>query len=315
MELRITRVTDVRIHPSSYGRLTDSYEEAIVTMTTVPDPVAVIAVSRTTTVRYVQATAFVAVWMVLGWLLRPGPEAYLLIGVPLTVAFQLLVRRQPLRALWVRAAPAFRLDGRGVVVAVLLALLPMVVLVESVVAGQWATAGWSAACVVGASAAAFALRRFRRSDTRVWLHWIAVAAVPGIAFMVIASVLGGPPAAGAGSAAAAVVVALQTMLLLLPVQFVLEEVSFRGLLDTHVHDRHARRGWPSALFISALWGLWHLPLAPAGAPLIATIGQLLLVHCAVGVGLSYGWRHTGNLAVPALAHGLVDAVRDALLVV
>jgi hypothetical protein len=87
--------------------------------------------------------------------------------VPLTVASQLLVRRQPLRDLWVRATPTFRLDRKGGVVALLLAALPMVMLVDSVIARQWVAAGWLTACVVGAAAAAFALRRFRRSDTRV----------------------------------------------------------------------------------------------------------------------------------------------------
>lgn len=73
----------------------------------------------------------------------------------------------------------------------------------------------------------------------------------------------------------------------MPVQFVLEKVAFRGLLDTHVQRSSGRHAWVSAVFVSALWGVWHLPLAPSGAPIVATAGRLLLAHCAVGVPLSY----------------------------
>jgi membrane protease YdiL (CAAX protease family) len=44
-----------------------------------------------------------------------------------------------------------------------------------------------------------------------------------------------------------------------------------------------------------------------------TTAQLLIVHCAIGVPLSLGWRRTGRLVAPALAHALIDAVRNALL--
>jgi membrane protease YdiL (CAAX protease family) len=69
----------------------------------------------------------------------------------------------------------------------------------------------------------------------------------------------------------------------------------------------------TALFTSGLWGLWHLPVSPPGQPLALTIVQLLLVHLAVGVPLTYAWRRTGNLAYPAAGHALIDAVRNGLM--
>jgi len=51
--------------------------------------------------------------MGIGWALRLPTEAYLLIGIPLTVLFQTVVRKQPIRALWVRDSPKIRL-GTGV---------------------------------------------------------------------------------------------------------------------------------------------------------------------------------------------------------
>lgn len=37
------------------------------------------------------------------------------------------------------------------------------------------------------------------------------------------------------------------------------------------------------------------------------------MHVALGVPLSLAWRGSGNLAGPALAHAVVDAVRNAFL--
>jgi CAAX prenyl protease-like protein len=47
-------------------------------------------------------------------------------------------------------------------------------------------------------------------------------------------------------------------LLISPVGFVVEEVFFRGGLDTYLHAGEKGFGWSSAVFVSALWGLWHL---------------------------------------------------------
>lgn len=63
--------------------------------------------------RLLQVCAFVGIWMWLGFGLHLTPDAYLLLGVPLTAIFQWLVRRQPIRALWVREAPAFQLGLSG----------------------------------------------------------------------------------------------------------------------------------------------------------------------------------------------------------
>jgi membrane protease YdiL (CAAX protease family) len=63
--------------------------------------------------------------------------------------------------------------------------------------------------------------------------------------------------------------------------------------------------------VSALWGLWHLPLGSL-KPLWLVVVQALVIQCAIGVPLSFAWRRSGNLALPAAAHGFADAVRDAV---
>jgi membrane protease YdiL (CAAX protease family) len=85
-------------------------------------------------------------------------------------------------------------------------------------------------------------------------------------------------------------VGVTSLLLYVPVTLTLEEVSFRGAFDAHV---------PGAL------GQKPLPMLIVG---------LLGVHCAVGVPLSFCWRRSGNLFVTGATHALVDAVRNALVV-
>ena len=41
--------------------------------------------------------------------------------------------------------------------------------------------------------------------------------------------------------------------------------------------------------------------------------ELVVVHVALGVGLSLAWRRTRNLGGPALAHAVIDAVRNATM--
>jgi membrane protease YdiL (CAAX protease family) len=89
-------------------------------------------------------------------------------------------------------------------------------------------------------------------------------------------------------------------------------VAFRGALDAHVHHEGETRGWQSATFVSALWGIWHLPVSSA-LPFPLQLAELVVVHVLLGVPLSMAWRSTRNLAGPALAHGVDDAVRNAFM--
>jgi membrane protease YdiL (CAAX protease family) len=51
---------------------------------------------------------------------------------------------------------------------------------------------------------------------------------------------------------------------------------------------------------------------PGGAALPAAVLALALLHLVVGLGLAYAWRLGGNLAIPALAHALLDGVRNVV---
>lgn len=72
-------------------------------------------------------------------------------------------------------------------------------------------------------------------------------------------------------------------------------------------------GWLSAIVVSALWGLWHLPgQAIATGRLLSTVVALLAAQILVGVPLSLWWRKSGNLVMNDTAHALLDAIRDGL---
>ena len=259
--------------------------------------------------RAVEAITFVAVWIAAGYVLPISSDGYLLLGIPLTAAFQLLVRRRPLRELFAPPRSTFAWDREALATAGALALLPAAYAVGAVQSHDWVLAGWYLAAVVGAVCAAFALR------AGTLLGALRSAALPialgaaGMALVYSAiHVVAGVPL----PTTAALVAVLKYTALYFPATFLLEEVSFRGAIDAHVHDDHRERGWRSAIFVSILWGLWHLPVSH-GLPAPLLVLELVAVHVLLGVPLSFAWRRTRNLAGPALAHAVIDAVRNAFM--
>lgn len=259
--------------------------------------------------RTVEAVAFVGVWMMAGYLLQLSSDAYLLLGIPLTIGFQVLVRRRPLRELFARTTTRFSLDNNGFALAAGLALVPGYFAARALLDSDWTLFGWYLAAIAGAFAAAFALR--------AGSMWAAVrsAALPiAIGASGMALVYGTMHiATGAPlSVAAALAAVAKYTALYFPATFLLEEVAFRGALDEHVHHDGDRGGWRSAILVSALWGLWHLPVSH-GLPLPLQVVELVGVHVVLGVPLSLAWRRSRNLAGPALAHAVNDAVRNAFM--
>jgi hypothetical protein len=255
--------------------------------------------------------------MALGKLLRLDANAYLLLGVPLSLAFQLFVARAPLRAVWMRDVPPIVFDKWTGATALALSVMPCISLVQAARAHAWVPMGWCVAAIAGAFAAACAARVFPRRAWRPLLLCLAVAGGIGAALFVAAMLSQhfvrhtpfpvAVPALGEFA---------KSLLLYVPVCFVLEEVSFRGVLDAHVQHEGEKRGVATAFFVSALWGLWHLPTVgspKSAAELAVVIFGLLFVHTLVGVPLSLFYRRGGTLWVPVVAHAFADAVRNALM--
>jgi hypothetical protein len=98
----------------------------------------------------VEVSATVAIWMTITIVFHLQ-HAHNLLGIPIIVAFQLGLRRQPLRTLWVRDGDPFRLDAWGWLLALLIALYPSYRLYTLIHSGGTVVKLISAACaVVGA---------------------------------------------------------------------------------------------------------------------------------------------------------------------
>jgi membrane protease YdiL (CAAX protease family) len=166
-----------------------------------------------------------------------------------------------------------------------------------------------ACCLVGACAAGFAVPRIARRPVGPAARAAALACAIGLGWVLFSLT---PDLEGGTSVMHVVGRGLHSLLLYLPVGFVLEEVSFRGAVDAHVHRPGESLGWLTAIYVSALWALWHVPIDLGTQPLGDLVVSLLVVHVTIGVPLSFTWRRSGNLTLPVAVHAVVDAVRDAL---
>jgi membrane protease YdiL (CAAX protease family) len=247
--------------------------------------------------------------MALGWVLHVGPYGYLLLGIPLGLIFQIFVRREPLRSVWIRDSTKLRLDRAGILLALAFMIAPVCILIEEWSNFDWLLRIYFFAAIFGAVGVAFTLRQFNAVTMRSLGLCLATAGVLGIAMTMLVAVSQGKDLSFSAARAA---FAARQFMVLLPICFVLEEVVFRGVLDSHVHRPQDRQPWISALVLSALWGWWHLPITPPAALLAGAI-VFPITHAFLGVPFSLLWRRSGNLFVPASIHALVDAVRNTLI--
>jgi membrane protease YdiL (CAAX protease family) len=256
------------------------------------------------------ATAVIGGYIALGFAFRLGAEAYLLLGIPITIGFQTLVVRRPLRSLWLLQAPPMTFTPRSIAAAVVLTIAPAIVAVGGVRDGDLALVGWGLAAMVGAIGAVYALRVMDRDAVRLTIRTTLITSAVLVGVMVAYRLATG---GFNGNLAAALTTTMISLLTYLPVVFVMEEVLFRGLIDTYLHGSTPGPDRASAFYGSALWGLWHLPVAFLALGVL-TIPYLVVVHTAMGYFMVTAWRRTGNLAAPGVSHAVIDALRNAVAV-
>jgi membrane protease YdiL (CAAX protease family) len=264
--------------------------------------------------RVIEVTVFVWVIIGIGLLLglrdegANGITVYLLITTALTIPFQLLVARQPLRWTWVRGSDV-RVTTRTVtpIAAIGLAIYPVYAVGRAVVDEE----GWQLAyfvlALVGAVGAAYALRQATRKTWGYFGLCMATAGVIGCALFLVSALqtLSHPLSRVLFSGTDAGLF-FTSLLTYIPVVFVMEEVTFRGCLDSHIHHEGDTRGILSALWLSALWGWWHMGCTPDTNPI-----NVLFLMVPVGVFFSIWWRRSGNLGVSGLTHAFLDSFRNA----
>ena len=256
------------------------------------------------------ATLVIGGYVGLGLAFRLGAEAYLLLGIPITIAFQGLVVRAPLRSLWLRQAPALSFTWRSTAAIAIVSIAPAAIALGGVRDGNPVLAAYGLAGVFGAVGAVYAGRAMDRvavrSTVRTTLATCAILAGTMAAYRVAAGGF-------SGDVVAALAKSLVSVATYVPVVFVMEEVLFRGAIDTYLHGSTPGPDRASALFGSALWGLWHLPVMSVALGALA-IPYLVAIHTALGYFLVAAWRRTGNLAAPGIAHAVSDALRNAVAV-
>ena len=260
--------------------------------------------------RAVAATVVIGGYMALGFAFRLGAEAYLLMGIPITIGFQILVVRRPLRSLWLRQALPMTFTPRSMAAIAGLAIAPAIVAMGGLRDGDATLVGYGFAAMVGAVGAVYALQAMDRDAIRSTIRTTLITGAVLVGIMVAYRLASGGLN---GNLAGAVIDAVRSLATYLPVVFVMEEVLFRGLIDTYLHGSTPGPDRASALYGSALWGIWHLPVAFLALGVL-TIPYLVIVHTTIGYFLVTAWRRTGSLAVPGVSHAVIDALRNAVAV-
>jgi membrane protease YdiL (CAAX protease family) len=259
--------------------------------------------------RCLVVTLFVGLWMALGFWFKLDANLYLLLGVPMTALFQIFVQRRPIRALWVRTASPPRFGVGWLLLAAALASLPIYESLAGWVFVGWVVIGWMACAILGAPAAVYCIQNINHRVAHAVPPAAAIVVFLSIAMMFAAVMRKGFGVFTIGS----LLETLRWTWLYFTVSFFLEEVTFRGALDSYVYRPEDKRGYLSAVAIGFLWGLWHLPIVSwQETGLLMTVVQLVIAHTVVGVFLSMSWRIGGNLLVPAAAHALIDGIRNGL---
>jgi len=264
--------------------------------------------------RLIEATLFVLVLIGVGLALdlreksTNGLFVYMLITTGATIAFQAVVVRRPLRWMWVRGSDArVRLRSVSVIVAVALAIYPAYALVRALADGQGWNAAYLALSLVGAVGAGYAFRQATRETWRYLGLCMATAGVIGTVLFVawalktlthpLSSVLFSGSDGGTF---------LTSLLTYVPVVFAMEEVTFRGCVDSHIHHDGDSHGILTAIWVSVLWSWWHMGCLPGTNPLNVLPGMV-----PIGIFFSIWWRRSRNLGVSGVTHAYIDSVRNA----
>ncbi len=262
-----------------------------------------------TVVNYLQCVAFVTVYIGIGLVFKLEANTYLLIGIPLTLAFQLFIRRKPITDLWVKNVALIDFNRLTIILILGFCICP----VYGIIDGIWEDkltlnkTLYLISALAGTIGAGFAASKLNRKSLKYLLLCLLIVGSIGSGLVLLSSL--GKSMTEHTPVHFNFPKALRSLLLYIPISFVLEEVIFRGLLDSHITNK-TKNGTKSALFISALWALWHLPLGPPDGNLLLNALGLLFVHCLVGIPLSIFWRKSGNLMVPAFSHAFIDAIRN-----
>jgi membrane protease YdiL (CAAX protease family) len=119
---------------------------------------------------------------------------------------------------------------------------------------------YSLAAILGAGAVGYAFSQFNREGIRSLFACTAIVVAISVGVKLIfqiAESFSHPLPVHPG---ADVLIAVSSLLLYIPALFLIEEVMFRGAVDSHVSHPGEAGGVVSAIYVSSLWSLWHAPI-------------------------------------------------------
>ncbi|MBK7667848.1 MAG: hypothetical protein IPJ32_11225 [Sphingobacteriaceae bacterium] len=88
-------------------------------------------------IRYAIVALFVAVYITFGFVFNLNAQEYLLLGIPLTVLFQVFIAKQPLHKLWVRGGEKFTLSPMAWLIAFSFMIWPAYKIIHSLEEGTF----------------------------------------------------------------------------------------------------------------------------------------------------------------------------------
>lgn len=245
-----------------------------------------------------------------------GPLASQILGIPLTLGFQLGFARRPIHRMWAFDAARFKVKRETVVLAALLVVtagLCVALASRRVIPAGLARLGIVGFLAATALPAAFSIQEQKKSDLLKALPYAILGCAWALGLgRVLVEVLFHVPFAmhtprwgDFGAMWMCEWIGL----------YAVDEVVLRGALDPFVRDASASR-WNaviSGVFVSFLWAIWHLPTYPQGATtfwgLFQTMVRPFIFTTIIGgIIQTVMARRSRTLAASAAVHALGNAV-------
>lgn len=264
--------------------------------------------------KYIQITIFIIIYISLGFLLKLDGNQYLLIGIPLSLIFQVFVRKKSIKSAWLRTDEKFDFNYKSILYIILFCIYPCYQIFKMCTNGPYIITRilYNLCIILGSFGFSYAVSNLTKKTAKETLLCLLTSGILGVLIS-----FGG---AFVKSYLNSTVINFNfesfftSILTYVPIVFVLEEVIFRGILDEHISENDKEINYWSILYICFLWGWWHLPISNKSFEEIVGASVIFpIIHTIVGFFMSVYWRKSGNLIVPGFTHAFIDAIRNALL--
>jgi membrane protease YdiL (CAAX protease family) len=264
--------------------------------------------------KYIHVTIFIVIYIGLGFILKLDPNQYLLLGIPLSVLFQIFIRKKGIHNAWVRTDEKFKINKNALFYSVILCIYPLYSTFKVLKTKEpdIIILLYHLCMLIGSFACGYAISKMTKKTIKDTILCLFTAGVLGcLMFFASAELISIKNLSEINFNLKSFAFSLLTYV---PVVFIIEEVIFRGILDEHISENNTKMNYWSIIYISFLWGWWHLPLTKGGTESILMASLFYpITHTISGFFMSFYWRKSGNLVAPAFSHAFIDAIRNALL--